>query len=75
MGLGMNEQAAALAIVPLEKPGDATRAPVKYDSQSGVGIRCVEWYDGDDDKFKVRFDVLYGLITQRPEWAVVVAAA
>jgi len=75
MGLGMNEQAAALAIVPLEKPGDANRASVKYDSQSGVGIRCVEWYDGDDDKFKVRFDVLYGLVTQRPEWAVVIAAA
>ena len=67
--------AVTLAIVPLERPKGVNQASMKYDSQSGVGLRYIEWYDGDSDIWKSRFDVLYGLKTQRPEWSVAIAAA
>ena len=51
------------------------QSSMKYDSQSGVGLRYIEWYDGDSDIWKSRFDVLYGIKTQRPEWSVAIAAA
>jgi hypothetical protein len=74
-GVSFNEEAVALAIVPLEKPKGVNQASMKYDAQSGVGLRYIEWYDGDSDLWKSRFDVLYGIQTQRPEWSCVIAAA
>lgn len=69
-----NEAAVTLAVVPLEKPDGVNNASVKYDKQSGVGLRYIEWYDGDTDLWKSRFDVVYGIAVQRPEWAVRIAA-
>ena len=74
-GVAFNKEAVALAIVPLEKPDGVNQAAMKYDDQSGVGLRYVEWYDGDTDLWKSRFDVVYGIKTQRPEWSVAIAAA
>ena len=70
-----NREAVQLAIVPLELPEGVNRAAMKYDSKSGVGLRCIEWYDGDTDLWKTRFDVVFGLVVQRPEWCVAVAGA
>lgn len=69
-----NEEAVTLAIVPLEKPGGVNTAATKYDKQSGVGLRYIEWYDGDSDLWKSRFDVVYGIAVPRPEWAVRICA-
>lgn len=69
-----NEDAVALAIVPLEKPAGVNAASMKYDQQSGVGLRYIEWYDGDTDLWKSRFDVVYGILPQRMEWAAAIAA-
>ena len=74
-GVAFNSEAVALAIVPLEKPKGVNQASMKYDQQSGVGLRYIEWYDGDSDIWKSRFDILYGIKTQRPEWSVAIAAA
>ena len=74
-GLVFNKDAVALAIVPLEKPDGVNQASMKYDEQSGVGLRYIEWYDGDTDLWKSRFDVVYGIKTQRPEWSCAIAAA
>jgi hypothetical protein len=69
-----NEEAVSLAIVPLEKPDGVNNASMKYDDQSGVGLRYIEWYDGDTDLWKSRFDVVYGILPQRMEWACAIAA-
>lgn len=74
-GIIWPREAVTLAIVPLEKPDGVNAASMKYDEQSGVGLRYIEWYDGDTDLWKSRFDVVYGLRTQRPEWTCAVAAA
>ena len=74
-GVAFNEEAVTLAIVPLERPKGVNQASMKYDSQSGVGLRYIEWYDGDSDIWKSRFDILYGIKTQRPEWSVAIASA
>lgn len=67
--VAFNEEAVALAIVPLEEPGGVNAASMKYDDESGLGMRYVEWYDGDTDLWKSRFDIVYGIKVQRPEWS------
>ena len=74
-GVVWNKEAVALAIVPLEKPEGVNQASMKYDDQSNVGLRYIEWYDGDTDLWKSRFDVVYGIQPQRMEWACAIAAA
>lgn len=74
-GVVFNEQAVSLAVVPLDKPDGVNQSSMKYDTQSRLGMRYIEWYDGDTDLWKSRFDVVFGLITQRPEWAVAIASA
>jgi hypothetical protein len=69
-----NEEAVTLAVVPLEKPDGVNTAATKYDKQSGVGLRYIEWYDGDTDLWKSRFDLVYGIAVVRPEWVVRIAA-
>ena len=70
-----HKEAVTLAIVPLEKPAGVNNASAKYDDTSGVGLRYIEWYDGDTDMWKSRFDVVFGVLLQRPEHAVAVYAA
>jgi len=74
-GLAFNSEAATVAIVPLDVPDGVNTARQKFDEKSGVGIRYAEWWDGDVDLWKSRFDVLYGIQLQRGEWACAVAGA
>ena len=69
-----HKEAVTLAIVPLDKPDGVNQASMKYDSTSGCGMRYIEWYDGDTDKWKSRFDIVFGLLVQRPEHAIAVYA-
>src|SRR3990167_1275384 len=69
-----NKEAVTVAVIGLKKPEGVNQASVKYDDKSGVGIRYIEWYDGDSDLWKSRFDVVYGILAQRPEWACRIAA-
>lgn len=73
-GIVWHKNAVALAIVPLEKPDGVNQASVKYDAESGVGMRYAEWWDGDTDQWKSRFDVVFGVLLQRAEHAVVAYA-
>src|SRR3954462_1287419 len=61
--------AVSLAIVPMEMP---TRGVVEAhrESQDGVSIRLITFYDGIADQQITRLDVLYGYKWVRPEWAV-----
>lgn len=73
-GLLWHKDAVALAIVPLEKPDGVNQASMKYDAASGVGLRYCEWWDGDTDQWKSRFDVVFGVLAQRPEHIVAIGA-
>ena len=70
-GIAWHKEAVALAIVPLEVPGGVNQASMKYDAESGVGLRYAEWWDGDTDQWKSRFDVVFGVLLQRGEHAVI----
>lgn len=74
IGLIWHKEAVALAIVPLDKPGGVNQASMKYDATSGVGMRYAEWWDGDTDQWKSRFDVVFGVLLQRPEHCIAVFA-
>lgn len=41
----------------------------------GISVRMIRQYQGNDDMFLTRLDVLYGYVAQRPEWAVRVVGA
>jgi hypothetical protein len=60
--------AVTMAIVPMEMP---TRGVVEAhrESQDGVSIRLITFYDGINDQQITRLDVLYGYKWVRPEWA------
>ena len=69
-GMAWHKSAIAIAFAPLQKPQGVDMSSVKTDKQLGVSMRFVRWYDGDNDRFKSRFDVLFGVKVVRPEWAV-----
>ncbi|MEK9722460.1 MAG: P22 phage major capsid protein family protein [Rhodospirillaceae bacterium] len=68
--MAWHKSAIALAFSELQKPQGVDMASVKTDADSGVSLRFVRYYDGDNDRFKCRFDVLFGMKVVRPEWAV-----
>ena len=73
-GATWHKSAIALAFSELPKPEGVHMASTKTDKQLGVSLRFIRWYDGSDDKFKARFDVLYGIKVLRPEWVCRVAS-
>lgn len=75
IGLGWHKEAVTLAIVPLEKPEGVNQASTKTDATSGVSMRIIEWYDGDVDMWKLRSDVLFGVLLQRAEHSIAIYAA
>lgn len=64
-----HKNALAVAFQELPKPQGVDMAATKTDKQLGLSMRLIRWYDGDDDLFKVRFDILFGFTWVRPEWA------
>ncbi len=69
-GLAAHKSAIALAFAELKRPDGVDMSSTKTDKQLGVSMRFVRWYDGDNDRFKARFDVLFGVKVVRPEWIV-----
>lgn len=65
--LAFHKNAFALAMVPLEKPDGQWGATYTED---GFSIRAVKDYDIDSDEEVIRLDILYGVTTIYPEFAV-----
>ncbi len=65
-------EAFTMATAALEVPahGIVEGAAEEFDSMS---MRMIRFYDGTDDQWITRLDVLYGLLAVRPEWACIVA--
>lgn len=62
---------AALAIAPEPAVKGVHASAMKTDPDGGgIGTRYTMWWDGDTNQFKVRFDVLYGLLAQLPEFCL-----
>jgi len=74
-GLTWHTSAVALAFAELQKPNGVDLASTKTDKQLGISMRFVRWFDGDNDRFKARFDVLFGMKVVRPEWACRIASS
>ena len=66
-----HKHAFALAIAPQPPVKGVHASAMKTDPDGGgIGVRYAMWWDGDANQFKVRFDVLYGLVAQMPEFAL-----
>jgi len=66
--LGFHKNAITLAMAPLDMPSDG--ASSARESFKGISIRSVRQYDITNDKTVFRFDILYGIKAQNPDFAV-----
>lgn len=72
ISLGYHKDAFTFASADLVMPSGVDMASRKV--QDGISMRMVRQYDINNDLFPVRFDVLYGFKTIRPQLAVRLAA-
>jgi hypothetical protein len=68
--LAMHKDACVLATADLEMPKGVDMA--YRANMDGLSLRFVRFFDGTNDNFIGRFDILYGIKVVRPEWGVVV---
>lgn len=66
--LAWHKNAITLAMAPLDLPVDGATAAAE--SFKGISIRAVRQYDITNDKTIFRFDILYGIKAQNPDFAV-----
>jgi hypothetical protein len=65
--LGFHKNAITLAMAPLDMPEDG--ASSARESFKNISIRSVRQYDITNDKTVFRFDILYGIKAQNPDFA------
>ena len=66
--LGFHKNAITLAMAPLDMPQDG--ASSARESFKNISIRSVRQYDITNDKTVFRFDILFGVKVQNPDFAV-----
>jgi len=72
--MGFHKDAFALACVPMFLPPSGRGVvAAEQESYEGMSLRMIQFYDGTNDRFVSRFDVLYGWATPYPELAVKLA--
>jgi hypothetical protein len=67
INLAFHKDAFTLAMRPLEIPSSAVWGG--RESYNGLSVRAIKAYDIDEDKEVLRFDILYGVLSQNPEFA------
>jgi hypothetical protein len=72
--LAFHKEAYAWACVPLTLPRAVETARRATDPDTGMSIRTVSQYDGVNDIFFTRADVMYGWVAPRRDWACRVAS-
>ena len=65
--IGFHKNAITLAMAPLDLPVDGASA--SRESFKNISIRSVRQYDITNDKTVFRFDILYGIKAQNPDFA------
>lgn len=66
--LAFHKEAYAWACVPLTLPRAVEMAKRATDPDTGMSIRTVSQYDGVNDIFFTRADVMYGWVAPRRDW-------
>jgi hypothetical protein len=66
-GLAMHRDAIALGFADLRLPKGTDMAARAASKKVGMSIRLVSDYDIEGDQFVTRLDILYGILTVRPE--------
>jgi hypothetical protein len=73
-GLAFHEKAFAVVYGKLDVPDKGViEAYGDTDPETGCFMRYMMYLDGDNDNWKVRWDILFGYGALYPEWSVVVA--
>lgn len=67
--LAFHKEAFAWACVPLDLPRAVEMAKRATDPDTGVSIRTVSQYDGVNDVFFTRCDIMYGWCAPRKDWS------
>lgn len=68
INIAFHKECFTLAVRPLEIPSSAVYGA--RESYNGLSVRVMKAYDINEDVEVLRFDVLYGLLCQRPEMGV-----
>lgn len=73
-GMIFHKEAFVLVCADLPLPNGVDMRERKSDKHLGLSIRLVRAYDINTDRFPLRLDILYGVATLYPEFAVRVAS-
>ena len=65
INIAFHKECFTLAVRPLEIPSSCVYGA--RESYNGLSVRVIKAYDIEEDKEVLRFDVLYGVLCQRPE--------
>jgi hypothetical protein len=69
-GLAFHEKAFAVVYGKLDTPDKGViEAYSDNDPETGCNMRYMMYLDGDNDQWKVRWDILFGFGGLYPEWA------
>lgn len=71
--LVFNREAIELAYCPLPITGGMVKDGASSKWFDGVGMRCVQYYNGSTDENNWRFDTLAAATCTRPDWVVILA--
>lgn len=63
-----NKSAFRFCSIPLFNPEQGV-VESSTETVDGISIRALKYYDGDNDKLKLRLDTQFGFVSVRPEWA------
>lgn len=72
--LAFHKEAYAWACVPLTLPRAVEMAKRATDPDTGMSIRTVSQYDGVNDIFFTRCDIMYGWVAPRKDWGCRICA-
>jgi hypothetical protein len=74
-GLAFHEKAFAVVYGKLDVPEKGVvEAFGDTDPETGAFMRYMQYLDGDNDQWKVRWDILFGFGGLYPEWSAVIAS-
>jgi hypothetical protein len=71
--LAFHKEAYAWACVPMVLPQAVEMAKRSTDKDTGISIRTISQYDGVNDIFFTRADIMYGWVAPRKDWGCRIA--
>jgi hypothetical protein len=72
--IAFHKEAYAWACVPMVLPTSTETSARAIDKQTGVSIRMVKVYDGVNDLFFWRCEIMFGFVAPRKDWGCRIAA-